>query len=128
MKKKLLTVVSLLIVLLLSACGPAPEPTLSANDVANTAMADAWIMVTLTQAALPTATATASPVPATPTWTPLPTFTFVPTSVPATLTPSGAADPCNQPPPYQPKGTLVQVQFVNKSSETTSQTDETCYD
>ncbi|MEW6400791.1 MAG: hypothetical protein AB1649_03265 [Chloroflexota bacterium] len=115
MKTKSLGIASLVLVLILSACGPAPEPALSANDIANTAMADAWIMVTLTQAALPTATATVTPPPATPTWTPQPTFTFVPTSAPSTPTLTAAQNPCNQPPPPQPKGLMVDVQFINKS-------------
>jgi hypothetical protein len=120
MKRKLLSAISLPIILLLSACGPAPEPTLSADDVANTAVANAWMIVTLTQAALPTATATVTPLPPTSTLAPLPTIAPLPTAVPATFPPSGAADPCNQPPPYEPKGTLVQVQFNNKSKGSVS--------
>ncbi len=120
MKSKSPLIVSLIITLFLSACGPAPEPTLSANDVANTAVANAWISVTLTQAALPTATATLTPLPPTPTWTPLPTMTLIPTGVPATATLSAAQDPCNQPPPSEPKGTMVQVQFINKSNGSVS--------
>ena len=52
---------------MLSACGPEPEPTMSAADVQGTAVAAAWTMVAETQAAIPTAT----PIP--PTETPLPT-------------------------------------------------------
>jgi hypothetical protein len=120
MKNRHLHVLSIVLITFLSACGPEPEPTLSPADVANTALADAWLAVTQTQAALPTATATLTPLPPTPTLTPLPTVPLLPTSVPATLPPSGAENPCNQPPPYQPKGTLVQVQFVNKSNGSVS--------
>lgn len=105
----------ILIGMALSACGPEPVPTLSVADVANTAIADAWAAVTLTQAALPTATATSTPQPPVPSPTPLPTLALLPTSIPATLPPSGAANPCNQPPPFEPKGKMVQVQFINKS-------------
>jgi hypothetical protein len=115
MKKKYPHFLLIVVVTILSACGPEPAPTLSPGDVANTALADAWMAVTLTQAALPTATATLTPLPA-PSLTPLPTLALLPTSIPATLPPSGAADPCDQPPPFEPKGTLVQVQFVNKSN------------
>ena len=55
MKKKLLTIISILIVITVAACG-SPEPTMSAEEIANTAVADAWIAITQTQAALPTAT------------------------------------------------------------------------
>jgi hypothetical protein len=61
-------------VFLFSACGPEPDPTMSAADVQGTAVAAAWTMVAETQAAIPTST----PVP--------PTDTLVPTS-PPTSTP-----------------------------------------
>jgi hypothetical protein len=117
MNRKYLSIASIVIILTLAACGPALEPTLSADDLANTAIAQAWAAVTLTQAAIPTATAT--PIPPTPTltFTPLPTFTPVMVSpiAPATLVDTSATDPCNEPPPYEPKGILVKVKFVNKS-------------
>ncbi len=114
MTKKFLYLISILIVLTLAACGPAPTPALSADDIRNTAVADAWIAMTMTQAAIPTATLT--PIPPSP--TPMPTFTPFPTLPPvvaATVPPTEAADACNQPPPIEPKGALVQVKFVNKS-------------
>jgi hypothetical protein len=99
--------------LVMSACGPTPEPTMSPADVQGTAMAAAMTMVAETQAAIPTAT----PLPPTelPTATPFPTNTappfslttstpgaqvtqaigFAPTSTPAQA--SGSNDPCNQP-------------------------------
>lgn len=68
--------------LALAACGAAApaEPTISAADVQNTAVAAAWTMVAATQLAQPTAT----PLPPTeaPTSTPLPTFTAEPLLVP----------------------------------------------
>jgi len=74
--KKLLTIL-FASAFLTSACGPEPEPTLSAADVQGTAVAAAWTMVAETQAALPTAT----PIP--PTDTPVPTLP--PTSTPIPL-------------------------------------------
>jgi hypothetical protein len=62
---------------LLSACGPEPEPTMSAEEVQGTAVAAAWTMVAETQAAIPTAT----PIP--PTDTPIPTLP--PTATPILL-------------------------------------------
>ncbi len=116
MKKKYLLALSILIIMIISACGPAPEPTLAAEDIASTAVANAWIAITQTQAAIPTSTATLVP---TPTYTPLPTFTLLPTLPPATLAVDNPAvatqDPCNQPPPEKPKGATVKVKFVNKS-------------
>jgi len=118
MKKKTLIIFSFLITMLaLAACGPAPEPTLNAGDLANTAVAEAWIAVTLTQAALPTNTAT--PIPPTP--TPLPTVTPFPTLPPLLATiPSATAatNPCNMPPPIDAQGAKVKVKFVNKSKGT----------
>lgn len=115
MNKRYPTILSILIITIMSACGPAPEPTLTAEQIAHTAVADAWIAVTQTAAAMPTATATATPLP--PTQTPLPTFTLLPT-LPVAATPAsgGAAqDACNQPPPTLPKGTQVKAKFINKS-------------
>jgi hypothetical protein len=120
MKKKYLTILSILIITILSACGPAPTPTLSVADVQGTAVADAWIALTQTQAAAPTATQT--PIPPTPTATlaPLPTATLLllPTLelLPvATLPDTSATDPCNQPPPIKPQGVMVKIKLVNKS-------------
>ena len=116
MNKKYLTILTLLTITILSACGPAPAPTLSAADIQSTAVVDAWIAITQTQAAIPTATAT--PIP-TATFTPLPTFTPISIStLPPVVIPTETAaadDPCNQPPPTEPKGVKVKVKFVNKS-------------
>jgi hypothetical protein len=98
--------------LVLTACGPEPEPTMSPADVQATAMAAAMTMVAETQAAVPTATTMPTQEPSA---TPLPTNTVPPlilesatpgqatqaigvlptnTSAPAS---TGSGDPCNQP-------------------------------
>lgn len=114
MNKKFLTIVSILITLTISACGSA-EPTMSAEDIANTAVANAWVAITQTQAALPTATL----VP--PTFTPEPTVTLAPTlpPLPPTIAPPTVAVPttdiCNQIPVEKPKGAQTNVEFTNQS-------------
>ena len=103
--------------LVMTACGAAPEPTMSPEEVQGTAMSGAMTMVAETQAAIPTAT----PIP--PTETPSPTLLPTNTVPPLNLTPatqavgiiqpatqalglaptntparaSGSNDPCNQP-------------------------------
>ena len=118
MKRKLLSVVSILVISVLSACGSKATPTMSVADIQSTAMADAWVALTQTQAAMPPATET--PIPPTPTltFTPPPTFELLPTLVPATLPGNAAIDPCNDVPPAEPKGTTVKVQFFNKANST----------
>jgi hypothetical protein len=118
MNKQHLTILSILIITILSACAGAPEQTLGPNDIANTAFAAAWTEVYMTQAALPTST----PIPPTstpePTITPLPSLTPTLSNVVLGNTPALASetpDPCDLPPPDKPKGTVVQVSFVNKS-------------
>ena len=97
--------------LVLTACGPTPEPTMNPADVQGTAMAAALTMVAETQAAIPTATSI--PPTEAPSATPFPTNTVPPLSlasptqsinVLATVVPtntsisaSGSNDPCNQP-------------------------------
>ncbi len=114
MKKKFLTIVSILIVITLVACGSA-EPTMSAEDLASTAVADAWIAVTQTQAAFPTAT----PVP--PTNTPeatatlFPTLPPLPTLAPATVAAGPTTDVCNQIPVPKPNGPVTTVEIRNQS-------------
>ncbi len=113
MKRKVLTIISIFIITLVSACGPAPEPTLTVEELQGTAVADAWTAVALTQAAVPTATATPIPPTATVTFTPFPTLPPPPTQAPATA--AATESVCNQPPPIKPLGTEVKVKFVNKS-------------
>lgn len=85
---------------LLAACGPQATPTMSPADVQGTAVAAAWTMVAMTEAAIPTAT----PIP--PTATPSPTLPPTNTPVPspisslATLPPtqaSGGENNCLRP-------------------------------
>ncbi|HUE99251.1 MAG TPA: hypothetical protein VMN99_08340 [Anaerolineales bacterium] len=100
MKRLSILTVTVIVTLILSACGPQPVPTVNPVDVQNTAVAAAMTMVAQTQAAVPTAT---SPPPTeTPTETPLPTDT--PLSLPtldvtltSTTAPAGnnsGGDPC----------------------------------
>jgi hypothetical protein len=114
MKQKFLLTISILIVLLISACGSSETPTLSPQDQASTAVAEAWLIITQTQAALPTST----PVP--PTSTPEPTLTFLPTipilaTLPPAFTAAPTQDECNQVPPLEPQGSQVNVDFTNQS-------------
>jgi len=113
----------LILTLLLSACGAPAAPTISVEDVQNTAIAQAWAMVTQTQAALPTQTATSEPLPPTETPAPLPTIALLlPTIPPLQAQPTAAGlpsvatkDPCGDVAPLKPNGVTVQVKFVNKS-------------
>ncbi len=106
--------------LVMTACGPEPEPTVSPEDVQATAMAGAMTMVAETQAAIPTATPvpteTPSPIPSptntvpplnlTPstqaaqvgagTLAPTQSFGLAPTNTPAQSS-AGSNDPCNKP-------------------------------
>ncbi len=100
MKKILL--LALTLAFLVSACGPEPEPTLSAADVQGTALAAAQTMIAETQAAIPTAT----PIPPTETASPPPPATDTPIIFPTQalqLAPTNppiqptAADICNDP-------------------------------
>lgn len=78
--------------LLLSACGPEPEPTMSPADIQSTAMAAAITMIAETQAAIPTAT----PIP--PTSTPAPTNTAAPTLPPINTQPASGVPTIGVPP------------------------------
>jgi hypothetical protein len=119
MQRKLMSVISILVIAALSACGPEAAPTLSVADIQSTAVAQAWVALTQTQASLPTATQTPIPPTATTAFTPLPTATLmlIPTLAPAaTLPDASATNPCNEPPPAEPKGDLVKIKFLNKSN------------
>ncbi len=98
---KKLIYISVLMAVLLAACGPKATPTMSPADVQATAFAAAATMIAQTQAAIPTATAlppTDTPVPtlpAPPTPLPLPTSslpTLVPTPIPHTGSCNGMLD------------------------------------
>jgi hypothetical protein len=117
MNRRFPSILTILLVTLLAACGPAPEPTLTSADLASTAAADAWIAVTQTQAAIPTNTATLIPPTPTflPTFTPFPTLASVPTSGASAVGGVPTNNPCYEPPPAEPKGTLVNIKLVNHS-------------
>jgi hypothetical protein len=119
-----------ILVLVASACGAEPVPTISPADVQSTAAAAAFTLVAETQAAIPTAT----PIPPTdtPTVTPLPTDT--PISLPTQQTLAAATtapvsgsnsnvDPCaNRVLSGSPKGreTIIRIVNLTKSEVTVS--------
>jgi hypothetical protein len=101
LNKKRFLILLAVAALILSACGPEPEPTMSPEQVQGTAMGVAMTMVAETQAAIPTAT----PIPPTDTATPTipssptPTFQLPLTlgAIPTNTLASTSGDPCNQP-------------------------------
>lgn len=116
MKQKFLMTISILALLAMSACGGAEAaPELSPEDTAATAMAEAWIAITQTAAALPTQT----PIPPTftpqPTNTALPTLELLPTLPPAPLVVPTATAECITIPVPEPKGALLNVEIYNES-------------
>lgn len=90
MKRNVL-IVSLLFILLVSACGSQATPTANPADIQATAQAAAFTMVAQTQQAIPTPTQ----VPPTeiPTQTPLPSVTPIPLPTQAGATQVGATQP-----------------------------------
>lgn len=116
MKQKLLVTISILAILALSACGGAEAtPEISAEDLAATAVAEAWVVITQTAAAMPTDT----PIPPTftpqPTDTPAPTLELLPTQPLPAVALATATPECNQIPQPEPLGKLVTVEFYNES-------------
>ena len=118
MQSKLFFIGLIIAIFLFAACGPAPEPTPSIIDIQDTAVALALTSVAITKAAMPTET----PVPTqistlavTPTSFPTLVPLVPPTSAVAVVPTSTQTNPCNEPPPFDPKGTTVRVRFVNKS-------------
>lgn len=113
MNRKYLTILTLLTITVISACGPAAS-TVSTIDIQNTAIAVAWTDIVMTQAALPTATA--SPISPTPTlaFTPFPTPT--PQSLVIVPTETSSVDTCNLPIAFPVKGARTKVKFVNESN------------
>jgi len=117
MKRILFFCLTVIAILTVSACDPASEPTLSVVEIQGTAVSLAMTSIAITMAALPTNTPLPTPIPTlavSP--TPFPTLApaIPPTSVAAVPT-ATEVNPCNLPPPTDPKGTTVQVRFVNKS-------------
>ena len=117
MKQKFLITISILAILALSACGGAEAtPEVSSEDLAATAVAEAWVIITQTAAAMPSAT----PVP--PTFTPQPTATLAPVlellptqPAPVAVVAATATPECNQIPVAEPKGALVKVEFYSEA-------------
>lgn len=121
MKQKFLLTISILLAITISACGGATEaaPTMSADAIAQTAVAEAWLVITQTAAAMPSATLVPPTNTPEATATSMPTLALLPTLTPAPLgaisTPTSSTDPCNQIPVAEPKGTLVTVEIENIS-------------
>jgi hypothetical protein len=123
MKRKGSSVISILAITLLTACGLAPKPTLSVTDIQNTAFPIVMTQYAQTKAAMPTAT----PIPPTDTQAPtLEVSTLAPVSLPTipfgssvpgqVFNPNASPTPdCSVPPPPKPKGTTVKINLVNKS-------------
>lgn len=116
--------VILILVVILSACGAEPVPTMSPADVQSTAVAAAFTVVAQTEEAIPTAT----PLPPTetPTNTPLPTNTPVAlptqevtptTAAAATTSSSSGTDPCaNRVLSWSPEGQETTIRILNSTA------------
>jgi hypothetical protein len=119
MKRKFLPGISLVITMMLVACGPKAAPTLSVTDVQNTAAVSASTLFAMTQSAIPTDTAVPpTPVPPTAvvTLVPLPTSALDTPIVNPIANPNASPTPdCYQPPPAELSGTTVNIKLVNKS-------------
>ena len=117
MKRKIPTVISILIITMLTACGAAAQPTLSVTDIQNTAFPIVMTQYAQTKAAIPTAT----PIPPTPTieaatLAPLPTFAAQTTLGVPVVDPNATATPdCYTPPTPKQLGTTVQLKLINKA-------------
>jgi len=103
----------LLVAVLLSACAPEAEPTMSAEEIQGTAVAGAWTMIAETQAAIPTATHTAIPSP-----TPLPTNTPIllptqPLVLQPTATTESSGNECNRLLNIELAGPTSPIKIVN---------------
>jgi hypothetical protein len=108
---------TLMITLIISACGTKATPTANAIDLPGTIAAAGATSIAQTQTAIPTATVTLT---ATVTNTPAPTPTFPPLpSVEGTVAPipgenSGAGDPCiNQVLPDSLRGQPIKIRIDN---------------
>ena len=112
----------LVITLIISACGAEAAPTVDAIDIQSTVAAAAFTVIAETQAAIPTATPSATftdtPAP-TKTFLPLPpselTFTPVPNGI------SGSGDPClSKTLPDSLQGEPVRMRIDNSTKATVS--------
>lgn len=118
MKRNVLYFALILSMLTLSACGGSATPTVNVESVQQTAVADAlataWVGMTQTQAAAPTATSTLPPT-AIPTLVVPQLFPTLPVLQPTAPPSNPTLNPCNDVPPAKPLGTTVQARFINKS-------------
>lgn len=127
MKKSILISVTILLALIMSACGAnaTEAPALSAEEIQSTAVAAAFTIVAQTQAAIPTNTPlppTETPFPTPlPTDTPVPSPTIDPLTIP-TFTATTAAssggtggDPCNAPLPGVVTGNPTKIRLSNQT-------------
>lgn len=119
MKRKFLLVISLIMVLILAACGPQATPGLNMTDVQNTALVLAMTGIAMTQSSMPTATPvppTAIPVTELAMLITLPTSALeTPIVAPVNNSTASPTPDCYQPPPAKLSGTQVQIRLVNKS-------------
>ena len=116
MKRKSLSVISILFITLMTACGSASQPTLSVTDIQNTAFPMVMTQYAQTKAAAPTVT----PIPATPTalatFAQLPTLALETQPVAPVANPNATATPdCYTPPTTKLLGTTVDLNLVNRS-------------
>jgi hypothetical protein len=112
--RKFLPSVSLVIIIILAACGTTPAPELNVTDLQKTAVAIAMTNLAMTQSAMPTNTSI--PLAEVPTLVTMPT-TALDTPTIAAITnsnPSPTPD-CYQPAPAKLSGATVQIRLVNKS-------------
>jgi hypothetical protein len=116
MKQFRILTILVTLMLLVSACGAEPAPTVNPADVQSTAVAAALTIIAQTQAAIPTET----PLPP----TPEPTFTSLPTSTPLELptleqlptiapTTASGGDPCETRVLGAPKGKATRIRIDN---------------
>jgi hypothetical protein len=127
-------VISIVIILLASACAPKATPTVNLADIQGTAQAAAYTMAAQTLQAIPTNTPVPPPTEAA---SPLPLATDIPPALPTSSTPeslapglafptalptftpqssssSGNSDPCNQP-LISWQGPTANLTIVNKT-------------
>jgi hypothetical protein len=113
MKRKSISSIFILIIIMLAACGTAPTPTLSVSDIQKTAFPIVMTQYAMTKAAIPSET----PIPTSlPTLAPIPTIVLeTPVNAPVVNPNATPTVDCNQPIPTKTKGTTVLIKLVNKS-------------
>ncbi len=117
MKRKSLSSISILIIIMLAACGTAPTATLSVSDIQKTAFPIVMTQYAMTKAAIPSDTPVPTSLPTLASLlTPLPTIDLgTPINAPVVNPNATPTVDCNQPIPTKTKGTTVQIKLVNKS-------------